>query len=425
MITAYERRSLSRLVLAALLTAGIAGSALSQSTNSRTSRDDTTQEDDRARRKREEREEKERAKRFEKLSRDDRAALDEVMGFEAPEFTATVDWIGDSGAPSVQSLRGKVVVIQTFSTKSGSTRILPDRVSKSLAEFGPEDVQVIAIHTPDGEDKAEALIASLVEKSKLKMPIGVDRVGTYCDLIGAYKTPVNVVIDRTGDIRAGGLTMDGLAATVKEFVDEPFDPANKPTKKPHESSQARKDFPIYKSAVRGAADLRGKQSPPLPNVNWWNGKPQIERRLVVVDFWATWCAPCREAIPHMNTIAKAYPADVACVGISDESSSDFDRDSKKHSLRKSSFQYAVGVDPAGSMKRAFGISAIPHAVVISSDGVVRWQGSPFELSAEVMRELVEANRSLLAVRGDTVVGNRWKRDAEDEANRKTRRSKRD
>jgi hypothetical protein len=58
------------------------------------------------------------------------------------------------------------------------------------------------------------------------------------------------------------------------------------------------------------------------------------------------------------------------------------------------------------MKIAFGISGIPHVAVISSDGVVRWQGHPMSLNPQTMNELINANRALLGKSGGGAA-NRW------------------
>jgi hypothetical protein len=111
----------------------------------------------------------------------------------------------------------------------------------------------------------------------------------------------------------------------------------------------------------------------------------------------------------MNEIASAYPNDVACVGVSDESWRNFEEGTLKKRLSKSNFKYAVGIDPQAKMKNAFGISAIPHVAVISSDGVVRWQGHPMSLNPQTMNELIAANRALLAKSGGGGSANRWQK----------------
>ena len=108
----------------------------------------------------------------------------------------------------------------------------------------------------------------------------------------------------------------------------------------------------------------------------------------------------------MNEIAVAYPNDIACMGISDESKSNFEEGCLKHRIGKSDFKYAVGIDPQARMKNVFQIRGIPHVAIISSDGIVRWQGHPMSLTPDVMNQLIAANRQLV---GANAIGgsNRW------------------
>jgi thiol-disulfide isomerase/thioredoxin len=57
------------------------------------------------------------------------------------------------------------------------------------------------------------------------------------------------------------------------------------------------------------APMLGKQAPKLELSSWLNGeiKPAaMQGKIVVVDFWATWCGPCRASIPHNNELVKKY-----------------------------------------------------------------------------------------------------------------------
>jgi thiol-disulfide isomerase/thioredoxin len=397
--------SLLRVLVAASLTSVLAASALAAPAGQSTG---PSKSEERARERAERERERERARRLEKLDKDDRAALTAVLDYALPTWTSGLDWIGE--APSTDAMRGKIVVLQTFTTRTGNSRGTVERLEKLLGEFSKDDVVFVAIHTPEGRDRAKDLLA----KNPLSIPVAIDRDGAFCDAIGAFRRPVNLVVDRIGDVKAAGLTVDGVMDTVRELKDQPFDGATKPNVRRAETSSTPKGFPTFTTPVRSAMDLRGKPSPPLPKVNWWNGEPNITGKLIIVDFWATWCAPCRAAIPHMNSIATQFRSDVVCLGISDESPSNFDRGLRDTNLKKSDFEYPVGIDPSGSMKKGFGITGIPHVAVISNDGIVRWQGHPNELTADIVRQLAEANKEIarIATQADA---SRWKRSLENEA----------
>src|ERR1044071_8796476 len=74
-----------------------------------------------------------------------------------------------------------------------------------------------------------------------------------------------------------------------------------------------------------AADL-GEAAAPLEISEWVKGGPVDlaavkGKKVVVVEFWATWCGPCRVSIPHLTEMQKKFAKrDVLFVGISDEDS---------------------------------------------------------------------------------------------------------
>jgi hypothetical protein len=110
----------------------------------------------------------------------------------------------------------------------------------------------------------------------------------------------------------------------------------------------------------------------------------------------------------MNEIARAYPNEVACVGITNESNRNFEEGLVKAKLKKSTFEYAVGIDPQARMYNFFQIRGIPHVAIFSSDGVVRWQGHPMSLDPATVNSLIAANKQLLAKSGGAGgASNRW------------------
>ena len=90
-------------------------------------------------------------------------------------------------------------------------------------------------------------------------------------------------------------------------------------------------------------------------------------RVVLIDFWATWCEPCNRELPHMKKIAKEF-ANQPLVIIS--VSWDSDEAKWKDFIAKNGMTWAQYRDTDHSLSNEFGIDAIPHYFTIDSDGVL-------------------------------------------------------
>ncbi|MGN6369684.1 MAG: TlpA family protein disulfide reductase [Phycisphaerae bacterium] len=146
-----------------------------------------------------------------------------------------------------------------------------------------------------------------------------------------------------------------------------------------------------------ANDVRGKAAPELVVEQWLTAKPETKGKVVLVDFWATWCPPCREAIPELNALQKKFKDDLVVIGISKE-----DPEVVKEFMKKTEFDYAVGIDSKNVAATKIGVRGIPHVLIISTDGVVRWQGFPFseeeKLTAEIVQKVIDADPGVAARR---------------------------
>jgi thiol-disulfide isomerase/thioredoxin len=96
----------------------------------------------------------------------------------------------------------------------------------------------------------------------------------------------------------------------------------------------------------------------------------MQGKVVLIDFWATWCGPCREALPHIRQIAQKFqgqPLVVLSVSLDDSEAKWKDFVAKNGMTW---LQYRDG-GFEGSVAKMFGVNAIPHTFTIDADGVLQ------------------------------------------------------
>ena len=123
-----------------------------------------------------------------------------------------------------------------------------------------------------------------------------------------------------------------------------------------------------------AEGLVGKPAPELSVKKWFNGSgttlAQAKGKIVVVEFWATWCPPCKAAIPHLKELNQKFKKKgVVFLSLTDE-----DAVAVEPFMKAQGMDYTVGT--GSKTAAAYGVAGIPHAVVIGKDGKVKWEGHP-------------------------------------------------
>ncbi len=112
---------------------------------------------------------------------------------------------------------------------------------------------------------------------------------------------------------------------------------------------------------------------------------QLKGRVVVLDFWASWCPPCRAAIPALERIHKDYESrGVAVIGINVNDTVD-----PHDFMRSMSATYTILIDD-GRASREYRVKGIPTLVVIDKTGTIRFRESGFGGASEAkMRHAIE------------------------------------
>ncbi|WP_338763139.1 TlpA disulfide reductase family protein [Massilia sp. METH4] len=123
-----------------------------------------------------------------------------------------------------------------------------------------------------------------------------------------------------------------------------------------------------------------------------DGPVQLGRyrgKVVYVDFWASWCGPCRQSFPWMNEMQARYGArGLQVVGVN----LDAKADDARRFLAENPAQFPIAFDPAGATPRAYGIKGMPSSVLVGPDGKVLFEHAGFKAAdrAELEKRIVAA-----------------------------------
>jgi thiol-disulfide isomerase/thioredoxin len=148
----------------------------------------------------------------------------------------------------------------------------------------------------------------------------------------------------------------------------------------------------------------GDPAPPLRVERWVKGNPiriAPGTNIFVVEFWATWCPPCRKSIPHLTELQQKYgPKGVAIIGISSEKVEEV---SPFVTSQGANMNYRVAVDSSGtSMKAwmdAYGQNGIPHAFIVDRQGKVAWHGFPSAELDSALEKMTEGKFDIKQAQG--------------------------
>jgi thiol-disulfide isomerase/thioredoxin len=146
--------------------------------------------------------------------------------------------------------------------------------------------------------------------------------------------------------------------------------AQKPATKPSPSAASpEKDVEMVVGQL-SAKSIKGQPAPTLQVEKWLTPPPNSQGKFVLVDFWATWCGPCRQSIPHLNGLAKKFGDRLVVIGLSNE------KESEVKAMKSPKLEYSVAIDTQARMMKAIEVRGIPHALIIDPAGIVRFEGHP-------------------------------------------------
>lgn len=120
----------------------------------------------------------------------------------------------------------------------------------------------------------------------------------------------------------------------------------------------------------------------------------FEDKFIVIEFWATWCGPCLDAVPHLNELQEKFKSnnDLVFISMTDENPEKI-----KATLDRIDFKTIVVSDQSKKTHKDLqvekdGVMMIPLTVLIDNNGNVKWKGHPEELNEEKLNSFLKGEQ---------------------------------
>jgi thiol-disulfide isomerase/thioredoxin len=274
-------------------------------------------------------------------------AIGDINGDRRPDVVVNDGWHSDYG----KIARGRLAAMRRVGNEWKYELI--DDVT------GEMRVTNIALADFDNDNKDEIVVAGEVRKIFTRSPVRIYRKLPQ----GWRRTTVADSADgfAIGDFDGNGTKELVLAGPDVSIYNADFS----------RRTWGRTD-PEVETYLNNPADVVGKQALELKAEEWAGGAPvklaALKGKVVLVDYWATWCAPCIAAFPELKRLRTDYASDFAIVGMTNHSQQTPADVRKMVALKK--LPWATGIDSKSRSYMDFGVQNLPHQILVDQKGVI-------------------------------------------------------
>lgn len=127
---------------------------------------------------------------------------------------------------------------------------------------------------------------------------------------------------------------------------------------------------LFATCAVARAVTVGEVAPPLraqDSDGRWHNLQELRGKVVYVDFWASWCAPCRKSMPMLDRLQRQWSEDLVVIGVN----VDAERNDALEFLQSTPVGFPIVFDPRGEWPERFAAPGMPTGYLIDRAGVVR------------------------------------------------------
>jgi peroxiredoxin len=146
------------------------------------------------------------------------------------------------------------------------------------------------------------------------------------------------------------------------------------------------------STVALAGVTKGQKAPDfsLPTLKGPNvSLASLKGKVVLLDFWAQWCEPCKQELPELQKLSQAYAGkNVVVLGVN----LDKTKDNAERLTRQLGITFPVALDPSGGVAGTYDLPKMPTSFLIDQKGLVRFVHEGFDGPKDVERFKTELDQ---------------------------------